>query len=230
METGILSLSIMAASIGFFHTLTGPDHYVPFIMISRARNWSYIKTVVVTILCGFGHVGSSIILGLIGVAAGIGVSKLETVESHRGIIASWIIIAFGLIYLIWGIYHARKKHHHHHHTLGHHHSYDLTEESESMDKKKTNITPWVLFIIFVFGPCEPLIPLFIYPAAQHSVMGVAAVSIIFTAVTLLTMLTIVTVSFKGLKLIKFPFFEKYTHAIAGATIMICGLGIVFLGL
>jgi sulfite exporter TauE/SafE len=187
-----------------------------------------MKTVVITVLCGIGHVGSSIVLGLIGIAAGIGVSKLESVESQRGIIASWIIIVFGLAYLIWGLYHARKHRHHHHHILGHNHS--SSSSDDGISKKTTNITPWVLFIIFVFGPCEPLIPLFIYPAAQHSVYGVAAVSIVFSVVTLITMLTIVTLSFKGLKLIKFPFFERYTHAIAGATIMICGLGIVFLGL
>src|SRR4030042_1630078 len=179
MESGLQYLLIMAASVGFFHTLTGPDHYVPFLMISRARNWSYFKTILVTILCGIGHVGSSILLGIIGIAAGIGVSKLENIESHRGIIASWIIIAFGLGYLIWGLFHAHKTHKHHHsHLLGHNHSH--SEADTASGHKKTNITPWILFIIFVFGPCEPLIPIFIYPAAQHSMIGVVMVSIVFS--------------------------------------------------
>ena len=41
-----------AASIGFFHTLLGPDHYLPFIVMSRARNWSAARTLVITVLCG----------------------------------------------------------------------------------------------------------------------------------------------------------------------------------
>ncbi|MDP6965675.1 MAG: hypothetical protein QF551_00165, partial [Candidatus Marinimicrobia bacterium] len=58
-------LLITAALIGFIHTLIGPDHYLPFIMISRARSWSLRKITFVTFLCGMGHVLRSVILGLI---------------------------------------------------------------------------------------------------------------------------------------------------------------------
>ena len=71
------ALNIAAASIGFFHTLLGPDHYLPFVMISWARKWSGFKTMIVTFLCGIGHVGSSVVLGLAGVALGIAVNKLQ---------------------------------------------------------------------------------------------------------------------------------------------------------
>ena len=33
-----------AASIGFVHTLLGPDHYLPFVAMSRAGGWSARKT------------------------------------------------------------------------------------------------------------------------------------------------------------------------------------------
>ena len=36
-------LLISAASIGFFHTLFGPDHYLPFIVMGKARKWSVKK-------------------------------------------------------------------------------------------------------------------------------------------------------------------------------------------
>jgi hypothetical protein len=32
-------LLVTALSVGFMHTLLGPDHYVPFIVIGRARRW-----------------------------------------------------------------------------------------------------------------------------------------------------------------------------------------------
>jgi nickel/cobalt transporter (NicO) family protein len=220
MDTGLLYLLWMAAFVGFFHTLTGPDHYLPFVMIAKARNWSVSKTFWVALACGIGHVGSSILLGIIGIMAGIGVSKLNMFEASRGEIASWIIIIFGLTYMVWGIYHAHSHHHH---------SHGLKVHEENADKK-SNITPWILFLIFVFGPCEPLIPLFIYPAAKQSMIGVVLVCIVFTITTLITMLTIILLSMKGLSFIKLGFAERYTHAIAGGSICLCGLAIVFLGL
>ena len=63
-------------SLALLHTLTGPDHYIPFVVIAKARNWNMKKTIWFTALCGIGHVGSSVLLGLIGIAFGIAVGKL----------------------------------------------------------------------------------------------------------------------------------------------------------
>jgi nickel/cobalt exporter len=76
MNSELEILLITAASIGFFHTIVGPDHYLPFIVMAKSGNWSKTKTVWVTTLCGVGHVLSSVVLGLAGVAFGIAVSKL----------------------------------------------------------------------------------------------------------------------------------------------------------
>ena len=38
IDLGLLILT--AVSIGFVHTLVGPDHYLPFVAMSAARNWS----------------------------------------------------------------------------------------------------------------------------------------------------------------------------------------------
>jgi sulfite exporter TauE/SafE len=92
------------------------------------------------------------------------------------------------------------------------------------------MTPWILFTIFVFGPCEPLIPLVMYPAAQHSTIGVILVTAVFGIITIGTMLTIVMVSLWGINLLPIGKLERFTHALAGATICISGLAIVFLGL
>ena len=94
MSNEITLLAITAASIGFFHTLFGPDHYLPFIMMSKARNWSTSRTMLITFLCGLGHVGSSIVLGIIGVSIGIAITKIEFFESFRGNLAAWAFIAF----------------------------------------------------------------------------------------------------------------------------------------
>lgn len=93
----------------------------------------------------------------------------------------------------------------------------------------SSLDMWVLFTIFVFGPCEPLIPIVMYPAAKHNYTQLIVVTALFSIITIFTMLTVVLVTSFGIKL--FPMiFEKYSHVMAGSTILLCGLGMVFLGL
>ncbi|MHC4881198.1 MAG: sulfite exporter TauE/SafE family protein [Planctomycetota bacterium] len=236
MNSEIMLLCGTAASLGFIHTALGPDHYLPFIVMARARQWSITKTAWITFLCGIGHVGSSVVLGLIGVFVGIQVMKLETFEAFRGSIAAWLLIGFGFAYFVWGVHRAiRNRPHRHLHKHDHHdeHEHEHAHTSEHMhvhDHKKPNITPWILFTIFVFGPCEPLIPLLMYPAAESSILGTFLVAGVFSVVTIGTMLTIVLLSAWGVSFAKLGRFERYTHALAGAAICLSGLAIQFLGL
>ena len=68
--SGLAVIAGTAASIGFLHTLLGPDHYVPFIALAQSGRWALRKTALVTFLCGVGHVGSSVALGFAGIALG----------------------------------------------------------------------------------------------------------------------------------------------------------------
>ena len=155
MNQELAILITTAASIGLFHTLLGPDHYLPFIVMAKARHWSVAKTAMITALCGIGHVLGSVMLGLIGVAAGIAVGKLEAIDSVRGDLAAWAFISFGLVYLAWGVRRAikNKPHtHSHFHTddLSHEHKHTHHREHAHMHESpvKINITPWILFTIF----------------------------------------------------------------------------------
>ncbi len=236
MSNEIVVLAAAAATIGFVHTILGPDHYLPFIVLSKARQWSRVRTVVITFICGLGHVLSSIVLGFIGVALGIALFRLEAIESFRGDIAAWLLIAFGFTYFIWGIHRAlriRSHEHAHVHESGephiHHHSH-FGEHSHPHGLEPGRVTPWVLFIIFVFGPCEPLIPLVMYPAAKNDMMSVAIVASIFGLTTIATMLSIVMASSYGLSKLPLRRLEKYSHGLAGLAILLCGGAIKFLGL
>lgn len=236
MENEIILLAVTAASIGFLHTLFGPDHYLPFIMMSKARNWSVLKTLMITLFCGIGHVGSSVIIGIIGIIFGLAVARIEIFEGVRGSLAAWALIAFGLVYMVWGIRQAirQKTHSHlHFHADGSRHEHEHQHQEEHLhvhNGGKKNITPWVLFTIFVLGPCEPLIPILMYPAARQSIPGLIMITLVFAIVTIATMLGMVLIFAFGLKRIPFRGLEKYTHALAGGMIMGSGLAIQFLGL
>jgi nickel/cobalt transporter (NicO) family protein len=234
MNNEITLLAITAASIGFLHTLFGPDHYLPFIMMSKARNWKMRKTMLITFLCGLGHVGSSIVLGIIGISVGIAISKIEMFESFRGNLAAWAFIVFGFVYLVWGIRQAiRNKPHTHLHIhedgSKHEHIHSHYQKHSHVHEKK-NITPWILFTIFVLGPCEPLIPILMYPSAKNSISGLLFITLIFAVVTITTMMTVVYIASLGYKFVPMKKMERYSHAIAGFIIMFSGLGIQFLGL
>jgi nickel/cobalt exporter len=237
MSAELGALLTAALSIGFFHTLIGPDHYIPFVMMGKARNWSVSKTAAVTFFCGLAHILSSVVLGLVGIFFGVALHKLVRIESIRGNLAAWALIAFGLAYGIWSLKKVLKSRSHEHehlhedglehahthvHSRGHSHLHPNTDSS--------TITPWVLFTIFIFGPCEPLIPLLMFPAAKNSLAGMALVTAVFGTATILTMLGMVLLSVYGVRLLPFKALEKYSGVIAGAVIFLTGMAIQFLGL
>lgn len=236
MTNGIILLCGTAAVIGLTHTLIGPDHYIPFIVMSRAGKWSLKKTALITFLCGIGHVLSSVVVGLIGIAVGIAVSKLEFFEGTRGGVAAWLLIGFGFAYFAWGLRRAIKnKPHSHAHIHGddglhvHEHNHH-GDHAHPHGATKKSLTPWILFTIFVFGPCEPLIPLLMYPAAKESLFGVLIVAGVFSATTIATMMSVVMLGAWGVSFAAGEKLERYVHAMAGATICLSGLAIQFLGL
>jgi sulfite exporter TauE/SafE len=229
------SLSVLAAAAGvaFLHTLLGPDHYLPFIVLSRARSWSMTRTLAVTAVCGFGHVASSILLGGLGVAFGVAVANIEGVEGGRGDLAAWALVAFGLAYTVWGLRQALRRkrgietHHHHGDVHLHSHGNAAHEHSQGMG---SNLTFWALFLIFVLGPCEPLIPLFVLPASRGDWGLAVATAIVFTLVTLVTMLSLTAAALAGSRQLRLGPLERWSHALAGTVVAASGLAILFLGL
>ena len=236
MSSEIAIIAGTAAFLGFFHTLIGPDHYLPFIVLAKARQWSTFKTAVITFLCGIGHVLSSVALGFIGIAIGLALSSMEAIESARGEIAAWLLIGFGLAYCVWGVHRAiraRRHEHAHPHQNGtdHAHSHShLGEHTHVHVSSYRTLTPWILFTIFVFGPCEPLIPLVMVPAAEHSMAGVAMVASVFAVTTISTMLFVVVASSYGLSRLPLRPLERYSHALAGLSIFLCGGAIKVFGI
>ncbi len=249
MTEQLLVLSATAATLGVVHTAIGPDHYVPFIAMSRAGGWSLRKTMMVTFLCGLGHVLGSVAIGMVGIAFGVAVLSLETIEAARGDLAGWLLLSFGAAYMVWGIRRAvrnRPHTHAHRHADGTVHVHEHTHAAEHLHVhdhaergggagSKGSLTPWVLFTIFLFGPCEPLIPLLMYPAAQGRFIDVVIVSVIFAVATIGTMSVIVFAVCYGAE--RMPSrrrtmlegfggrIQRYAHAIAGCVVLACGLAI-----
>jgi ABC-type nickel/cobalt efflux system permease component RcnA len=204
--------------------------------MAKARNWSLKQTLFTTVYCGLGHVASSIVISFAGMALGYGISHIEGIESVRGSMAGWAFFIFGLAYMIWGIFKAVKNRPHSHahsHGGGGAHIHEHTHSADHIHAHAGNarsLTPWVLFVIFVLGPCEILIPLVMAPAANCDINGIAAVALLFSAVTVSTMCATVTVGYYGFKILPTAKIDRFMHAIAGATISLSGFAILFLKL
>ncbi|RCK72205.1 MAG: hypothetical protein IGBAC_0551 [Ignavibacteriae bacterium] len=203
------TLIVSTITIGIVHALA-PDHWLPFVMIGKAQKWTKPRLTFVTFVAGIGHVGSSIILGTLGILAGITSIKLQGIEATRAEIGVYLLIGFGVAYALWGLKHA--KHHHSH--------------IPDLSQKKV-VTVWTLFAVFVLGPCEPLIPL-MFLATAYGWGGILTVSLIFSIITLVMMILQSLLGYAGIQLIKHDFAERYSHALAGGVIALTGLFLYFI--
>ncbi|MFA6599969.1 MAG: hypothetical protein WC352_05395 [Candidatus Omnitrophota bacterium] len=210
-----------AVSLGFFHVLLGPDHTVPFIVMAKARKWPFAKTFAVTALCGCGHIGASVLLGLLGMRFGWKMMRLEALESVRGAWAGWALLIFGIVYLVYGMRKAFG-------ILFRTENARVVLPRRTVRRKLAQGLPWSLFVIFVLGPCEPLIPLVMIPAARQNLWEMWAVTIVFGGTTVGTMLGLTAAGVYGLSRFSFVPLGRFRHALAGVVIFFCAAAVLFL--
>ena len=234
-NTALSLLLGSAGALATLHTLIGVDHSLPFIALGRARGWSLRRTLGVTGVCGLVHVASSVLIGLVGVMLGVALDWLSWLESVRGQVASMLLIGFGLAYATWAVWNelrGRGHDHLHRHADGSVHSHRHHHHGEHLHPHdlERGITPWALFIIFAFGPCEALIPLMMVPAMEQSWFQLIAVVGVFGLFTLATMLVTVTLGVLGLSQVQLRGFERRLDVLAGLTVAASGVAVLFLGL
>ena len=191
-----------AATVGALHTLA-PDHWVPFAALARASRWSVRQTARTTILCGFGHVTVSALLAILVAFAGFEVLEHLGAQLERQ--ATFLLIAFGFVYLIWGL----RKHNRPHWQNG--------------------LTTWSLFVLFCLDPCVAVMPL-VFAASIDGVAAVAAVIIVYEGATIATMVTLVLSAHAGVRRLEMPWIDRYGDAVAGLVIVCIGAFVGFSGI
>ncbi|MFH1889191.1 MAG: hypothetical protein ABH806_03790 [Candidatus Omnitrophota bacterium] len=206
-------LLVSTLSVAFLHALA-PDHWMPFAAIGKAQRWSKAKLLWITFISGVGHVGISIAFSVIGILLGFSLSKIKGIEGSRGEIALWLLIGFGLAYMVWGIKKAKQ------------------DKNKVIDEKKLKaetVAVWTMFAVIILGPCEPLIPL-AFLGYNYGWPGVITVSIVFSVVTIIMMLAQSLLAFMGIQLIKSNIAERYSHAFAGLVIVLTGIFVLAVGI
>jgi hypothetical protein len=209
--TPVWFIALTAAAVGALHSVA-PDHWVPFAALARARRWPLAHTARTTILCGLGHVTVSAILGIVAMVTGLKVVHAVGIrlEEH----ATLLLMAFGTIYLVWGLWRSFRRdplavmhHRHHDHAL----------------------TEWSLFALFSLDPCVAVIPM-IVAASSGGWGAVAAVVVVYELATIAAMIVLVGVAVAGVRTIRFAFLDRYGDVVAGGLILTTGGVLAVLGL
>lgn len=209
------ALAGTAAAVGALHSLA-PDHWVPFMAVGRAREWSAARTAQVTLLCGFAHVSVSVLLGLLALRLGQGM--LEAFGTRLESVAGILLIGFGLAYGLWGLRKALggKLHGHNHSHFDHVH-----------DPSKATVAGLVL--LFSVDPCVRLIPI-ILAAAPLGWPRLVALIVIYEVATIGSMVALVLVARGGaFKVLQAPWLDRYGDALAGGLIVATGVAVAALG-
>lgn len=216
MSSPLLStLAIAAATVGVLHTLA-PDHWLPIAAVSRARGWSNRRTARVALLCGFGHVTVSALLGLVALFTGTAI--VESFGARSASIAGVLLIGFGVAYALWGARHVimRKLHGHSHEHFDHVHDPSAK-------------TTWALFAIYCADPCVAIIPI-IFAAAPLSVAGTIGIVIVYELATIATMVGLAVAARAGSVVFRGRWVDRYGDAAAGALIAVTGICVAAIGI
>ncbi|MFI5181538.1 MAG: hypothetical protein ACHQPI_09125 [Thermoanaerobaculia bacterium] len=218
MDSGgglFLALLGGAVSVGSLHSLA-PDHWVPFAALARAQGWPARRTVLVTFLCGFGHVTVSALLGLLGLLFGRQI--FERIGQRMESVAGLLLVGFGLAYGLWGFRRAVGKRVH-----GHPHAhYDHVHDP-------SRATAWSLFLLFSADPCVAVIPL-LFAAAPLGTAETLAIVLLYEAATIGTMIPLVLSARAGAVRLRVPFLDRWGDAVAGGVIVVTGVIVGLLGI
>lgn len=207
-------LALAAMGIGSVHS-AAPDHWVPFAAVARAQGWSSLKTARVTALCGVGHVTTSVLLGLLGLAFGI--ELFRTLGQRMEALAGVLLTAFGLVYAAWGLRRVAGKRLHGHAHVHYDHVHD-----------PASVTVWTLFLLFSADPCVAVLPL-LFAAAPLGPARTLAIVLLYEGATIGTMVALAVPARAIAERVCGDWTRRYVDLAAGGVIALVGIAVLALG-
>ena len=193
--------------LGLVHPLV-PNHWIPLIAISKAEKWTTRESVFATLITGFSHTISTIIIGII--VGFVGIKLSENYSYITRIAAPVVLLAIGLIYIGLDF---RSKHHHHH--------FEIDKNKIKAKKSKTAVLISLCIGMFL-SPCIE-IEAYYFQAATKGWLGILIVSSVYLIVTLTMMVALVYLGLKGVNKLESDFLERHEKLITGLLLIFLGL-------
>ena len=167
-----------------------------------------LETIVATLITGFSHTLSTILIGVI--VGFVGIKLSESYSSVIRIAAPSILLLIGVIYLLSDL---RSSRHHHH--------FDISKESLKTKRTKTAII-FTLCIGLFFSPCIE-IEAYYFQAATQGWKGILIVSLVYLIMTLTIMVSLVYLGLKGVNKFNLHFLDHHEKSITGIVLILLGL-------
>ena len=193
--------------LGLIHPLV-PNHWIPLIAISKTEKWTTRESVFATLITGFSHTISTIIIGII--VGFVGIKLSENYSYITRIAAPVVLLAIGLIYI--GLDFRSKRHHHH---------FEIDKTKIKLKKSKTAVLISLCIGMFL-SPCIE-IEAYYFQAATKGWLGILIVSSVYLIVTLTMMVSLVYLGLKGVNKLKSDFLERHEKLITGLLLIFLGL-------
>jgi hypothetical protein len=233
-DATLYALLSTAAATAVLHTLI-PDHWLPFVLIGRARGWS-----VATVACTSGvaaliHVGLSV--GLVALALNAGLSTTarvgETLERAGGL----LLVVFGLGYAAWAW--SKGGHFHPGGALLHRHERLPACAGEEGPRHPEHLHyhadqglirgggPWTgigLAVIVGLNPCVLVLPILL-AAAPRGGATLALVAVAYGVPTILLMVGLPSIGVALGWRVRLPWIARFAEP--GSGLLIALLGALF---
>jgi nickel/cobalt exporter len=229
--SAIVFLAAATASAAI-HALI-PDHWLPFVLMGKSRNWSLGKTLVLAAAGGLLHVFLAVGVGILTYRLGRQGAEMmaRRIGETLATLSAAGLAAFGLVY---GAYSWRRERKHHPPAGGtrnagvgtpnpHHHHGHLLERWFGGD-----LSGWSLVVVIGVSPCALAFPILLASAASLGISGVLMVAAGFGATTMLTTLAVTLIASLSARRIDFPFLNRYGDLISGVLIGLVG-AVLFAG-
>jgi nickel/cobalt exporter len=202
-----LPLIFSAAFVGFVHSLS-PGHWLPVVLMVKARKWSQAQAAFAALVAASGHIFVSVGLGFVGLVIGQSFfgPHLHEVEEHAG----YILIAFGVLYAVYSRFTHRHCHGHEHH---------------GPDPRAAGKAPYVFLFSLGFSPCFAVLPVFATAIGSGSAILIGSMIAFALGVLAALMGGSLLVS-RGLVKLDHPIFEHYGDVITGLGVAAMGFVLV----
>ncbi len=204
----MLAYSISAAFIGFVHSLA-PGHWLPVVLMAKARRWPLRTAVCGACLVAFGHILLSLLLGL--ASFWVGVHFLSQFESEIERYAGLVLCAFGIVYGVYAwICHSKCHEHHHAHKVN----------------AKQQRAPFLFLFSLGFSPCVAVLPIFAMAAAE-GYLAILGAFVSFAGGVWLALVGATLLASMGLVKFEHPVFERYGDVLTGGGVAVMGILLFF---
>ena len=214
---------IGAAIVGILH-MSAPDHWLTLCVLARNKKWAPKKLFGISFMTAIGHVGLSVVMGLVVVVIGLVFSHLISYYLDTGIGITMVVggLVVGIIPLV------RKTSHRHDHTHDHEHEHvdghvhDHEHDEGEKYGKLTSKIGYFAVLGAALSPDPSIIPIYL-SAISAGFYFALELSVVFAAASILTLLLLVQLGTMGLvkTLARIP--EKYNDSMVGFVIMAIGI-------